>query len=123
MWFAVFGAPFAWLAQFSLMYWLTDARCRGTNYLNGQVSADRGFGIDLDVWVVVISIVALAVATAAGATAFWLFRETGDADKDDAPPPGRIHFLAIVGMAITPLFLAIIALNLAGVLDHGCTQS
>ena len=44
--------------------------------------------------------------------------------RADAPPAGRTHFLAMIGMAITPLFLAMIAMSSAGaVVFRGCVQS
>ena len=41
-----------------------------------------------------------------------------------APAVGRVHFLAIVGMAVTPLFLFIIVLSGLGVVAlPGCRQA
>jgi heme/copper-type cytochrome/quinol oxidase subunit 2 len=62
-----------------------------------------------------LTAITAAVAVAAGLTALALFRETREADKDDPPPFGRVHFFSIVGMAITPLFVAIIVMNGVGV--------
>ena len=69
-------------------------------------------------------ILAAAAAIAAAATAVALFRATAAAEAEGAPPAGRTHFLAIVGMAIAPLFLAIIVMNGVGVLVlSSCSQS
>jgi hypothetical protein len=68
--------------------------------------------------------VAFAIATSAGLTALAMFRGTADVDKDDAPPPGRVHFLAIVGMTVTVLFLLIIVMTGLGVVIlPDCAQS
>ena len=65
-----------------------------------------------------------SIAAVGGLAALAAWRATRDADDDDAPPAGRIHFLAVIGLTITPLFLAIIVMSGAGaiVLD-GCVQS
>jgi heme/copper-type cytochrome/quinol oxidase subunit 2 len=111
LWFAVLGAPAAWSGQFGILYWVTEADCRGP---------EGRWGIDLDVWAIVITIPALALCAAALTAAVWLFRSSGDAEEDDAPPAGRIYFLSVVGIAINPLFTVIIALNCAGLLAHDC---
>ena len=115
MWFGTLGAPLAWAAQFALGYWLTQAQCSPTG---------TQWGIPLRTWAIVITAAATCVALAAGLTAVALFRGTEGADKDDPPPPGRTYFLAIIGMAITPLFICIIVMNGVGVsvLEH-CHQS
>ena len=44
--------------------------------------------------------------------------------SEEPPPKGRLPFLAIVGMAITPLFLAIILMDGLGVVFlPECSQS
>jgi heme/copper-type cytochrome/quinol oxidase subunit 2 len=115
LWYAVLGAPVAWALQFWIDYWATEAHC-------GNPGAH--IGADLTTWAVVVGIAALAVAFGALATSIVLFRRTGDTDSKGPPPAGRIRFLAIVGMAIAPLFIAIITMTSAGVLIlMPCTQS
>jgi heme/copper-type cytochrome/quinol oxidase subunit 2 len=115
LWFAVLGAPTAWGLQFAVGYWLSDAQCSATG---GQ------WGIALDTWAIVVGILAFLTATASGATAVALFRRTAEAEEEDAPPSGRIHFLAVVGMAVTPLFLCLIAMTAAGtIVLFPCNQS
>jgi hypothetical protein len=42
---------------------------------------------------------------------------------DSAPPPvGRVHFLAVIGLVIAPLFIAIILMAGIGGTALGCTQ-
>lgn len=113
LWFAVLGAPLAYAAQMGIAYWLAEAECSPTG---GQ------WGISLSAWGVAVTAVAATVAIGAGLTALSLFRRPGG--KDDPPPPGRIAFLAAVGMTVSVLFLALIVMTGAGMLAfHLCNQS
>lgn len=115
MWFAVLGAPLAWGVEFALGYWVTQSGC--------SVPGQR-WGINVDTWGIVLMAVAFVVAAGAGLTALAMFRGTSDADKDDAPPPGRVHFLAMVGMTVTFLFMFIIVMTGLGVVIlPDCQQS
>lgn len=115
MWFAVLGAPFAWGVEFAVGYWVTQTSCS----VPGQM-----WGVNVDAWGIVLMIVAFVVATGAGLTALAMFRGTADADKDDPPPSGRVHFLATVGMTVTGLFLFIIVMTGLGVVIlPDCHQS
>ena len=114
-WFGVFGAPFAWATQHVTGFALTLAKCE---------RAGSTWSIALDGITTAVSIVATAIALAAGAAAVASWRQTRGAEKDDPPPEGRRFFLAIVGMSITPLFVAMILMSGSGVLDlSGCRQS
>jgi len=107
VWFAVLGAPGAWALQFGVGYWLSEAKCS---------SAGAMWGIGLDTWIIVLSAIAIPTALAAGAVAYLVFRATEG--SDNAPPGGRNQFLATIGMAVTPIFVGIMALNLVGVLTY-----
>jgi hypothetical protein len=112
LWFAVLGAPAAWALQFGVGYWLSEAECSPAGVL---------WGISLDIWIVVLSAVCIPMALAAGLTALALFRGTEGAGT--APPAGRNRFLAAIGMTVTPIFVGIMSLNLAGVLIYShCPQ-
>ena len=68
----------------------------------------------------------LTVCPATSTSGFSLaaFLATRESDDDDAPPAGRIHFLSVIGLTITPLFLAIVLMSSAGaIIANGCTQS
>ncbi|HET9163442.1 MAG TPA: hypothetical protein VFN89_08380 [Solirubrobacterales bacterium] len=113
LWFAVLGAPLAYAAQLGIGYWLTQAACS---------PAGGEWGISLSAWAVVVTTPAAAVAVAAGLTSVWLFRRHGD--RHDPPPPGRVAFLAAVGMTVSVLFLTLILMSCAGILTfHVCNQS
>jgi hypothetical protein len=113
LWFAVLGAPLAYVLQMGLGYWLAEAECSPTGGM---------WGISLAAWGVVVSAVSAAVALAAGLTALWLFRGSGE--YKDPPPRGRIAFLGVIGMTVSSLFLALILMSAAGILTyHVCNQS
>ena len=106
LWFGVAGAPLAWVIQFAVGYWITQAECSATG---------SQWGLSLDVWAIVVTVIAGGIALAAGFTAAVLFRASSEAETEGAPPLGRTRFLSIVGMAITPLFFFIIVMNGVGV--------
>jgi hypothetical protein len=115
LWFAVLGAPAAWAFQFAAGYWVSQERCSPPG---------EGWGVAADVWAIALTVVAGAIALAAWLTAAALLRATAEAGVEDAPPPGRVRFLATVGLAVTPLFACIIAMNAVGVLVLStCHQS
>jgi hypothetical protein len=115
LWYAVLGAPTAWALQFWVGYWVAQARCDRPGY---AVPAD------LTAWTIVVGAAGLLVAIGALATSIVLFRRNVDAESKGPPPDGRIKFLAVVGMTVAPLFIAIIAMTSTGVLVlMPCTQS
>ena len=116
-WLGVLGPPFAWALQHLGGFAVGLADCP---------DGTRGPGWNVPVDAVTIALgAAMAVfATLCGVAAVAAWRATREADEADAPPTGRIHFLAMIGMTVTPLFLAMIAMSSAGALAfHGCTQS
>ena len=115
MWFAVAGPAIAWGLQFTIGYWISQAHCNPAT--GGWTTAGQA-------WAIALTVVAAGIAIAAGLVAVALFRGTADADDNDSPPAGRVHFIAIIGMAITPLFTFIIIMNGVGVgVLSPCTQS
>lgn len=114
LWFSVLGAPVAWAAQFGIAYWVTQAKC--------SVAGGR-WGISVDAWTIGLTVIAAATALGAGFVALRLFRATDGVELDSGPPGGRTRFFAAVGLAVMPIFLAIILLNGVGGLIHDCGQS
>jgi uncharacterized membrane protein YdbT with pleckstrin-like domain len=115
MWFGVLGAPFAWGIEFAVGYWMTETGCSVPG---------RQWSLDQDVVGVVLMAACFTVALAAGLTAIAMFRGTRESDEDDAPPAGRVHFLAAVGMTVTVLFAFIIVMTGLGiVILPNCHQS
>jgi ubiquinol-cytochrome c reductase cytochrome c subunit len=117
LWFAVLGAPLGWAVQFAVGYWLAASGC--------SPGGGELFGTSLEVWMAPLTALALAAALGAALTALRLYRGSSGASDYDAPPPGRIRFLSVVGLAIAPLFLAMIALTAIGVFSHypPCAQA
>jgi hypothetical protein len=111
--FALLGPPLAWVVQFLLGFGVTRAACDpGVVHTN------------VDAWTVVLTAVATVVAVLGGLAAVRVFRATRGVDLDAPPPVGRIHFMSIVALTTTPLFLLIILMNGAGVLVlQKCHQS
>jgi hypothetical protein len=106
VWFAVAGPAVAWGIQFTAGYWISEGHC------NPATGGWTGAG---EAWVVALTVIAALVAVGAGLVALALYRGTSDAEEDDAPPAGRTHFMAVIGMAITPLFTFMIVMNGVGV--------
>jgi hypothetical protein len=116
-WFSVLGPPFAWALQHVAGISLGLADCPDN-------TRGPGWSVPVDGVTLAIGSAMAIVAVLGGAAAVAAFRTTRGIDESDAPPAGRIHFLALIGMTITPLFLAMIAMSTAGAIAAtGCTQS
>jgi hypothetical protein len=113
VWFGVLGGPLAWGAQFSVSLFLTFFEC--------GAAARRE--LPMHTVQVALGIAAIVVGLVSTAVAGWLFRDTRR-DRElslqvirgfgGAPPLGRIHFLAIVGLTVNFLALAIVAMTTIG---------
>jgi hypothetical protein len=109
-WIGVGAAPAAWFTQFTVGQYLSVMAC-----------TPGGGGISVHGWTLPATVVAALVAIGGLACAFATFRATRDAENDSAPPLGRVHFMGIVGMVASPLFLFIILMGGLGALTYsGC---
>jgi hypothetical protein len=125
VWFAVGGGPCAWAVQFVIGLGFGFAQCNQPNPSRWQ--------LPVHAWQAGVAGGAALVALASIAAAGWLFKNTyrvGDVfgeerRGDGAPPPiGRIHFLALVGLTVNVLALAVIVLQGVGpALLPRCQQS
>jgi hypothetical protein len=116
-WLGVLMPPFAWAAQHILGYATGLADCPDN-------TAGPGWNVPVDGLTVVIGGAATVLVLLGGSFSFIAWRKTREADDSDAPPAGRIHFLSVIGLTITPLFLAIVLMSSAGaIVANGCTQS
>lgn len=116
-WFGLLGAPFAWAIQHVAGFALTQAQCNGA-----------GFDVHVDAWTIAITAPAALIAVLAELASIKVFRETrqveGVGGSEEPPPKGRIHFLAVIGIAISPLFLFIILMSgLGATFLPECVQS
>lgn len=123
VWFGVLGGPLAWAAQFVVNLFLDFFQC----------GAQARASVPLHALQIVLGVAGLLVALASAAVAARLFRDTvGDRELSlkvirgfgGEPPLARVHFLAIVGLTVNFLALAIIVMTTIGspvLLD--CRQS
>jgi hypothetical protein len=102
MWAGILGAPAAWSAQHIFGYGVTEAGCS---------AGSRGWGVPIDSWTAIATAVAVALALGGLTASLLTFRAVRDSNNDAAPPEGRIYFLSICGIVISPLFLAIILMS------------
>jgi hypothetical protein len=117
VWIGLFAAPAAWALQHVSGIELQYAQCHDN-------TAGPAYDVHVDAWSLGLAIVAAGIAVLGGLAAVAAWRATRDADDDDAPPAGRIHFLAVIGMTTTPLFLAIILMSgLGEFFLPSCVQS
>ena len=113
MWFGVLGAPLAWTAQLWLATGLTIATCS---------TAGRRWDLPVQPLTTALTVVAALTAALAAASAFAVLRTTPDASG--APPVGRVHFLAVIGLTVSGLFGCLIVMSGLGVaLIDLCRQS
>lgn len=114
-WFGVFGAAFAWTVLHVFGFAITQATCERVGIR---------WSIATDGLTTAAMVVAAVIAVLGGAAAVATYRGARDAEHDGPPPKGREHFLGVVGMAVTPLFLFIILMDGSGVLSSSvCRQS
>ena len=123
-WFGVMGGGVAWVLAFVAGYGFGLAHCFPTG---------NSFSLPLSGWQIAAAACGVAVSLASIAVSLWLFLRTfrvGDVAGmerrgDGAPPPaGRIQFLAMVGLTVNLLALAIIVMDGVGApILHACQQS
>lgn len=124
VWFGVLGGPIAWAVQFLANLYFTWAQCNAPAG-RWQIPV-HGWQIGLSVAAVVITLISMGVA-------LWLylytfqFKHVPQAErrgKGSPPPTGRISFLAVVGLTVNFLSLAIIVMTGIGApLLPVCQQS
>ena len=100
LWFGVLGAPLAWAIQHVAGFAVTLAACD---------AAGARWDVPVDGLTVAVTAVAALIALLAELSAIGIYRATRDAGEE--PPASRVHFLAVIGATISPLFLAIILMS------------
>jgi hypothetical protein len=116
-WVGVLGPPFVWAAQHVAGYAVALADCPDN-------TAGPGWKVPVDTLTLIVGATAAAFTLLCGAAAFIAWRATREADDDDAPPAGRVHFLSVIGLTITPLFFAMVVMSSAGAIAfQECVQS
>jgi Mn2+/Fe2+ NRAMP family transporter len=94
-------APIGWTLQHWVGFSVNQARCNGPTRGTAPVTAVT---LAMTIFAVAIAMLGLACSAAA-------LRATRDVEDDGPPPPGRVHFMAVVGIAITPLFVFIVLMS------------
>lgn len=107
MWLGVLGAPIVWACQHVFGFGVTQAGCS---------IGSKSWNVPIDTWTAVATSVAGALAITGLVASVLAYRAVTDADIDADPPGGRIYFMSICGIVISPLFLAIILMSGIGTL-------
>lgn len=111
VWFAVGGGAVAWAIQFVIGLAFGWAQCN---------SPAGRWQLPVSAWQAGMAGGAFLVCMASMTAAGWLFKRTYRVGEvfaqerrgDGSPPPvGRIHFLALVGLTVNLLALAIIVMD------------
>jgi putative flippase GtrA len=124
LWFGVAGGGAAFTVQFVTNLAFTFAQCN---------QPTTRWQLPVHGWQIGLSAAAVAVVLASMAACGWIFKRTyrvddvfGQERRGDgsAPPLGRVHFLAIVGLVVNLLVLAIVVMTGIGApLLPVCQQS
>jgi hypothetical protein len=116
-WIGVLMPPFAWAAQHIGGYAIGLADCPDN-------TRGPGWHVPVDGITIAIGGSAAALVLIGAVASLFAFLAARHAEEDDAPPVGRIHFLSVIGLSITPLFLAMVAMSSIGaIVANGCRQS
>ena len=114
-WFGVLGGFTAWAVQFVANLAFTFAQC------NQPIMR---WHLPIHDWEIGLGSAGIAIGLAAEAAAMWTFLQTRGVDDAAAPPPGRLRFLAVVGLTVNFMALAIMTLTTIGIpLQQVCRQS
>ena len=98
LWFGVLGSPMAWVLMFLTGFAFDLAQCN---------PAGTEWKLPVEAWTIAATAFGVVVALLSLLAAVAAYRRTRDAE-DDELPGSRIKFMAICGITIAPLFLAII---------------
>jgi len=113
VWFGVLGGSVAWAVQFVANLAFSFAQC--------NQPADR-WRLPVHTWEIGLGAAGIVVGLAAEAVSLRIFMRTRDVDN--APPLGRVQFLAVVGLTVNFLSLTIMVLTTVGApMLEVCRQS
>jgi len=114
LWFGVAGSPAAWVLMFLTGFAFDLAQCN---------EAGRAWRLPVDGWTIAATAFGVAVAVLSLVAAVAAYRAVREAE-DDELPGSRIKFMAICGITMAPLFLAIILMSGLGATSLAeCHQS
>jgi hypothetical protein len=107
VWIGLIAAPAAWTVQHVLGFGVSEARCE---------PGGREWGIPHVTWLTALTVAAGLLVLAGLASSALAFRRLSDTGEDDDPPWGRARLMAVFGIAIAPIFLALVLLDGIGAL-------
>jgi hypothetical protein len=114
-WLGLFAGPLAFAAEHLIGLGASFAQCN---------PAGRDWNVDPHVVQLTAMALAALIAVAGEAAALLAFLGTREANFEDDPPPGRIHFLAAAALVLGPIFLSLVLLNGIGAASYpDCRQS
>jgi len=114
MWAGILGAPAVWACYHVFGIGATFAGCD---------AGPRSLNVPIDTWSAIVTSVAGFLSICGLVASVLAFRQVRDAEIDTAPPKGRIYFMAICGIVITPLFIAAILMSgIATMVLSNCHQ-
>ena len=99
--YGCFFAPSAWALQHWIGFSINQARCNGPGRAAAPVDAVT---LGALVFAFVLSMAGLASAALA-------YTATKGVEEQGPPPASRIHFMAVIGLTITPLFMCIFLMS------------
>ena len=99
-WFGLLAAPLAWVGQHMFGVMLVEAACNPSGIV---------WAVPVDGATTAATAVAAVIAVLGGVAALLAYRSIPKDETD--PPEARVRFIAIIGIAISPLFLAIVLMS------------
>jgi hypothetical protein len=114
-WLGLFAGPLAFAAEHVIGLGASFAQCN---------PAGSNWTVDPHVIQLTAMAVAATIAVVGEGSALLAFLGTREAEFEDDPPPGRIHFLAAAALVLGPIFLSLVLLNGIGAASYpDCRQS
>jgi hypothetical protein len=113
-WVGLLLGALVWTVQHVVGFGVTEAACsRGGMH----------WGISTDAWEATLMAAGAGCVLVAGLAAAAVVVRTREESYEDAPPPGRVRFLAIAAITANVIFLVIILLDgFASIFNIACRQ-
>lgn len=124
LWFGVLGGGAAWIVEFFTGLYFTWAQC---NQPDGRTQVPmQNWQTGLAAGGTVVGLIALGVCVRIYLQTHRIGDVAGEERRGDghAPPLGRVHFLAVVGLTVNVIVIAIMILTAVAVPNLAfCQQS
>jgi hypothetical protein len=114
-WLGLVAGAGVWFASFIAGTGASQAVCN---------PASKSWGLPHDTVEIAIAALAVCLLAAAELASVVVFRATRDAEEQDPPPHGRLHFFATAALLSNLLFILIVVLStVATVVNRTCHQA